>query len=198
MNFLRTLNARADSTPESRAYTFLSDGESDEQHLSYAQVLQRSREVGGLLQDAGARGEPVLLLFPPGLDYLIAFLGCMQAGAIAVPAYPPDPARLARTLPRLEALTADARARFVLAPGFIRDMAGGLFEQAGALASARWLALDGRGARARERLEGPGGHPGHGGLPPVHVGVHRLAARRGAHPRQPAPQLPRHPALLRA
>jgi acyl-CoA synthetase (AMP-forming)/AMP-acid ligase II/acyl carrier protein len=159
MSFLRTLESRAASSPESQAYTFLLDGELDEIHLTNGQVLHRTRAVGGLLQEAGARGERVLLLFPPGLDYLLAFLGCLQAGAIAVPAYPPDPSRLGRTLPRLDALTADAQARFVLAPAFIRDMAGEFFEQAGALARARWLAIEDAGPAHASAWKDPGATP---------------------------------------
>jgi acyl-CoA synthetase (AMP-forming)/AMP-acid ligase II len=59
-------------------------------------------------------GERILLLYLPGLDFIAAFFGCLVGGAIAVPAYPPDPTRLGRTLPRLEAIAADARATCVL------------------------------------------------------------------------------------
>lgn len=34
-------------------------------------------------------GEPVLLVYPPSLDFLVAFLACLRAGLIAVPVYPP-------------------------------------------------------------------------------------------------------------
>ena len=34
----------------------------------------------------------VLLVFPPGLDFLPVLLGAMAAGVVAMPAYPPDPA----------------------------------------------------------------------------------------------------------
>src|SRR5690348_8282694 len=109
---IELLHQRAAIAPHASSYTFLTDGETSEETLDYA----------GLLQERGARGEPVLLLFPPGLEYVAGFLGCVCAGAIAVPAYPPDPARLGRTLPRLGALVADARARFALTTGPIRGL----------------------------------------------------------------------------
>ena len=34
-------------------------------------------------------GKRVLLLYPSGLDFIAAFMGCLYGGAIAVPAYPP-------------------------------------------------------------------------------------------------------------
>ena len=140
--FSEVVELRADSRPESRAYTFLLDGESQEESLSYEQLRRKVRAIGGLLQEAGARGERVLLLFPPGLDYVAAFLGCLHAGAIAVPAYPPDPMRLSRTLPRLESLISDARARFALTVSGIREMAESLGEQAASLGALHWLCVE--------------------------------------------------------
>jgi acyl-CoA synthetase (AMP-forming)/AMP-acid ligase II len=51
------------------------------------------------------------LLFPPGLDFIVALLGCLSAGAVAVPAYPPSPGR---GTGRLRSLLADARPRLAL------------------------------------------------------------------------------------
>ncbi len=58
----------------------------------------------------GAVREPVLLLYPPGLEYVAAFFGCLYADVIPVPAYPPHSAR---AVPRIQAIVADAQARFV-------------------------------------------------------------------------------------
>ncbi|WP_394829006.1 condensation domain-containing protein [Pendulispora albinea] len=151
------LLTRASQQPHDGAYTFLTDGEEAEERLTYGELGRRARAIAGMLQRAGARGEPVLLLFAPGLDYVAAFLGCVCAGAIAVPAYPPDPSRLARTLPRLTALVADARARFALTTGLIR----GLFE---AMASAEllpvtWLTVEDAGEAEREAWRDPGAGP---------------------------------------
>jgi acyl-CoA synthetase (AMP-forming)/AMP-acid ligase II/acyl carrier protein len=133
---------RAESQPGELAYTFLVDGESEETHLTYAGLDARARAIGGYLQQLGARGERVLLLYPPGLDYVTAFMGCLYAGAIAVPAYPPDPMRLGRTLPRLEALISDARARFALTHEFVRALIDGLAAQFPGLAGLTWVATD--------------------------------------------------------
>ncbi|WP_338868528.1 condensation domain-containing protein [Myxococcus stipitatus] len=133
---------RAAEHPELRAYTFLVDGEEEELHFTYAELDQRARTIAGFLQSQGAQGERVLLLYPPGLDYVAAFVGCLYAGAIAVPAYPPDPMRLSRTLPRLEALIADAEARFALTTEFIQGMSGALGEQSPRLAALAWVATD--------------------------------------------------------
>jgi acyl-CoA synthetase (AMP-forming)/AMP-acid ligase II/acyl carrier protein len=103
------LRWRAEHQPGQLAYRFLNDGERDETRLSYGELDRAARAVAARLTEAGAAGERAVLLYPPGLDYLIAFYGCLYAGTVAVPAYPPDPARLDRSLRRLEAIVQDAQ-----------------------------------------------------------------------------------------
>lgn len=100
--------------PDELVFTFLSDGEKEGGHLSYRELDLRAQAIAAELQACGAEGQRVVLLFPPGLDYVAAVFGCFYAGALAVPAYPPDPFRLHRTFPRLQAIWNDAQAGFVL------------------------------------------------------------------------------------
>jgi acyl-CoA synthetase (AMP-forming)/AMP-acid ligase II len=113
---------QVEQRPEARAFVFLPDGESREDVWSYADLDRDARAMAACLQEHGALpGDRALLLFPPGGPYVGAFLGCLYAGVIAVPAYPPEPDRLDRTLPRLKALADDARVRFVLTESWLRD-----------------------------------------------------------------------------
>ncbi len=109
--FVEVLRARAAESPEARAYTFLDAAGEEAATLTFADLDRRARTIAAHLQARGAAGERALLLYPPGLEFVAAFLGCLYAGVVAVPAYPP---RSARTLPRLLAVTADARPRFAL------------------------------------------------------------------------------------
>ncbi|HVR99894.1 MAG TPA: amino acid adenylation domain-containing protein [Thermoanaerobaculia bacterium] len=110
-SFVDVVRTQADRLGEKRAFTFLADGEEPAEHLTYAGLDRRAREIGADLQRRGAAGERVLLLFPPGLDFVAAFLGCLYAGAVAVPAYPPSPGR---GTGRLRGLLQDARPRLAL------------------------------------------------------------------------------------
>ena len=100
-SLVELLRSRAETEGNRKLYTFLSDGATPERNLSYAELDQRARAIGACLQNAHAEGQRVLLLFPPGLDYIAAFFGCLYAKAIAVPAYPP---RQNRNLDRLRAV----------------------------------------------------------------------------------------------
>ncbi len=101
------------------AYTYLEDGDKKEIPITYGELDQKARAIAATLQKQNMQGERVLLLYPPGLEYVAGFMGCLYAGAIAVPAYPPDPSRLSRTLPRLEAIVQDAEAKMALTTGQI-------------------------------------------------------------------------------
>jgi acyl-CoA synthetase (AMP-forming)/AMP-acid ligase II len=84
---------RAAQKPQQVAYTFLVDGETQKQQLTYQDLDRRARAIGAYIQSLCLPGERVLLVYPPGLDYICAFFGCLYAGVVAVPTYPPRPNR---------------------------------------------------------------------------------------------------------
>jgi amino acid adenylation domain-containing protein len=134
------LRARASATPDASAYTFLVDGDATADAMTCGELDRRARRIAVALERAGvARGERALLLYPPGLDYIAAFFGCLYAGVIAVPVYPP---RHDRSLLRLQAIAIDATA----SAGLIRDgdlaMLRQVFAFAPALERIRWIATD--------------------------------------------------------
>src|ERR1041385_6235196 len=83
------LRYRAAHQSEKRAYTFLSEGEAEEISITYGELDRRARACATRLQGYDLKGKRILLLYPPGLDYVSAFFGCLYAGAIPVLAVPP-------------------------------------------------------------------------------------------------------------
>src|SRR5215203_234313 len=138
-SFVEILANRAGIRPEGRAYTFLSEGEEESVHLTYGELDRRARAIGAALQQAGLAGERALLLYPPGLDFITAFYGCLYGGVVAVPCYPP---RLNRTLARLLAIVEDSQCRALLAPAALRARSAAMMAQAPGLADLMWLSTD--------------------------------------------------------
>ena len=93
------LRWRAKNQPYRLAYRYLVDGENDEVVLTYEDLDRRARSIAALLQFSAGAGDRALLLFPPGLDFIAAYFGCLYAKIIAIPAYPPHPARIEKTVP---------------------------------------------------------------------------------------------------
>ena len=87
-SFIDVLNYRAINQPTQQAYTFLKSGETED-GWTYEELHLRSQAIAVSLQSLNAFGERALLLYQPGLDFIAAFFGCLYAGVIAVPAYPP-------------------------------------------------------------------------------------------------------------
>ncbi len=107
------LRHRAEHQGDSPAFHFLSDGESITDSITYGQLHARARTVAACLRQSLAKGERTLLLYPSGLDYLVAFFACLYAGVLAVPAYPPNSTNPQR-FSRLLGIIRDAMPRAVL------------------------------------------------------------------------------------
>ncbi len=133
------LRLKSFTQPERDAFTFLVDGEIKQAALTYQQLDRLSRRIAVQLQARGLTGERALLLYPPGLDYLAAFFGCLYAGVIAVPAYPP---RNQRNTPRIQAIADDAQAAIALTTTAILSTVQPLLTQKTGLISLQWLTTD--------------------------------------------------------
>jgi acyl-CoA synthetase (AMP-forming)/AMP-acid ligase II/alkylation response protein AidB-like acyl-CoA dehydrogenase/acyl carrier protein len=106
----RRLALHARQSPRRIAYTFLrEDGRVDD--LSYGELERRVRTTAGMLALRAQPGDRALLLYPPGLDFIVAFYACLCAGLVAVPATMADRRRAST---RLRALLDDADPALVL------------------------------------------------------------------------------------
>ncbi len=127
---------RAKEKPSQTIFKFLQEGEAETGSLNYQEIDLKARAVAAKLQNMGMTGERALLLYPPGLEFITAFFGCLYAGVIAVPAYPP---RANQNLVRLQAIVTSAGASMALTtasllPSLEQRWANNL--------PLRWLATD--------------------------------------------------------
>src|SRR5688500_8953448 len=82
------LQARAAQHPDRVALRFLGDDGLPLETLSYAQLHASCSELAVRLRQQARGGDRALLLYPSGPEYVKAFLSCLYAGIVAVPAYP--------------------------------------------------------------------------------------------------------------
>jgi acyl-CoA synthetase (AMP-forming)/AMP-acid ligase II len=133
------LRRRAALQPTQTAYTFLADGEVENGQLTYAELDRRARAVANVLRSRGLEGERALLLYNPGLDFIVAFFGCLYAGVIAVPAFP---SQSQRQWPRLQAIMADAQATIVLTSSLLMSTSKRRAQETPGSEPVHWLATD--------------------------------------------------------
>src|SRR6185436_5350878 len=118
---------------------FLLDGDGAEDRLSYRQLDVRARAVASRLRQFAAPGDRALILYPPGLEYLVAYFGCIYAGIVAVPAYPP---RANRSIGRLQSIINDAQPVAGLAsPQFLGEIES-RSKQAPSLQAITWCSVE--------------------------------------------------------
>ena len=139
-SLVQALAQRAAQTPERIALRFLADAPGEQAVLSYRDLDQRARTIAAALQSQAGFGERAVLLFPSGPDYVAAFFGCLYAGVIAVPAYPPESSRQHHQ-ERLLSIIDDAEPRLLLTVKALEDSLQGLDALAGAKAPGL-LAVD--------------------------------------------------------
>lgn len=138
-NLVDLLRHRAAHQAQDRAFSYLTDGESDEIRWTYEELDRRSRAIGAWLQSRGMEGQRALLLYPAGLEFIAAFFGCLYAGVVAVPAYPP---RRNRSLNRIQAICDDAEAKIALTCQDVLERVQEVLDETPSLKSVTWKATD--------------------------------------------------------
>lgn len=106
----RLLELKAADTPDRVGYTFLGD-DGRKRHLTDLELHERARTIAAEILRFAKPGDRALLVYPPGLDFVAGFFGCLYAGVLAVPCNYPRPRR---PMPRHAAIAADCQARIAL------------------------------------------------------------------------------------
>jgi acyl-CoA synthetase (AMP-forming)/AMP-acid ligase II len=102
---------RATQSPNALVFRFLADGDRESDFRTYRDIDIKARAIAGQLRRYTRPGDVAVLLFPPGLEFIDAFFGCLYAGVIAVPLYPP---RMHRKDIRVEAIFHDCGAKVAI------------------------------------------------------------------------------------
>ncbi|MBD2504906.1 fatty acyl-AMP ligase [Anabaena azotica] len=132
------ISYRSQSQPDKQAYIFLQNGEEETASFTYEELDKRSRAIAAYLQPW--KGERALLLYPSGLEFITAFFGCLYAGVIAVPVYPP---KRNQKLSRLLSIVNDSQAKLALTTSSILlDISQRWQEETDSLTQLNWVATD--------------------------------------------------------
>ncbi|MBN2217819.1 MAG: aminotransferase class I/II-fold pyridoxal phosphate-dependent enzyme [Pirellulales bacterium] len=128
---------RAQRQPQDTAFIYLVDGEDEQVSLSYRELDRQARAIAARLEAQGLTGQRALLLYPAGLEFICAFFGCLYAGVVAVPVYPP---RRNRSLDRIQAVADDCEAKVALSTDLVLQRVEPLVDETPHLKQLDWLA----------------------------------------------------------
>lgn len=109
------LEERARIASDAALITWVDDSGKNDTALSAGKLLERAATLSGFLRGPCglARGDRAILIYPPSLAFVEAFIACLYAGVIPVPCYPPDP-RSREQVMRIGVLASEAGARVAL------------------------------------------------------------------------------------
>ncbi len=139
-SIIGVVEALTATDPGAAACTFLADGLNDRCAWTRRDLYSRACAVARVLSDRKARGQPALLLYYPGLEFLAALFGCLFSGVVAIPAYPPGIS--ARSSRRIESILEDAGSSLILTTSRIRETRRTSMDRHSALPRQAWIETD--------------------------------------------------------
>ncbi|MCV7344822.1 AMP-binding protein [Mycolicibacterium rhodesiae] len=158
VSILSVLRDRASTTPDDVAFTFTDydrDWDGVAESLTWSQLYRRTLNVAQEISQQGAPGDRALIIAPQGLAYIVAFLGAMQAGFIAVPLSVPVPGSHDE---RVSAVVTDTSPTVVLTTSAVFEVAAQYVDDGAAVIATiavDTLDLDAPAADAADLHDGP-------------------------------------------
>ncbi len=136
------LTYQAKKHPEKTAYIFLRNGEKEEIRLTYRELDMQARCVAVHIQAQCRPGDRAMLIYPPGIEFIPAFFGCLYAGVMAVPVYPPNPANLHISMEKIMMLISDAAPNVIITTEEVSNSLHFIIKDYPELKKIKWLSTD--------------------------------------------------------
>lgn len=117
-NLTELLDQHSQIAQDVNKINFLNNNVDIVDSINYLQLSIKAKSIATKLQAYTQPGDRILLLYPPGIEFICAFFGCLYAGVIAVPAYPPVEKKL---IEKLQGMIQNAEPKVILSNKFIVD-----------------------------------------------------------------------------
>lgn len=142
------------------AFRFLVDGEDQEETITYGQLDRRARSIAVRLRSICRKGDRVMLLLPPGLDFIAAYFGSLYAGCVAIPLYPHLRPKRDKILTRIFNVAKDATPAAILSNETIENVSAPLFLETEHARDIPWFDINRIPDHLSEQWTDPGLTPG--------------------------------------
>lgn len=146
------LDAQAAKFLDKTAYRFLGGNGGVVAELSYRDLRTRAVARAAWLASELDPGDRALLVYPPGLDFIISLFACMYAGVVAVPTFPPDAGRTDRASRRIASIVRDCAPTAILTERQLRPLVTGALADPRESERRRWFETDSETATGEAEL----------------------------------------------
>lgn len=133
------LDFRAQEHGDKMLFSFIDRKLQPKKELNYRQFRQSALSIASHLRRHTKVGDRAVLLFPPGLEYVEAYFGCLYAGVIAVPVFPPQ---MGRQIKRVMQIVGDSRPSVFMSTGDVFDQVKTMAPQWVESAGGSWMCTD--------------------------------------------------------
>src|SRR6202042_2611037 len=115
-SILDRLDRLGNEHPHKLLYSYIDLNGNPIESYSYASFLHRTQAIASHLRKDRrfAAQDRMLLAYPPGLEMICAFFGCVRAGLIPVPVYPPGSRGFQSALYKMVHIAKDCQAAGIL------------------------------------------------------------------------------------
>lgn len=110
-NMIGLLNRKVEQWGIQEKIFFLNSNTNIQEAISYQALMLKAKIIAATIQQHTVPGDRVLLIYAPGIEFISAFFGCLYAGVIAVPVYPPAEKKL---IEKLQAIISNAEPKIIL------------------------------------------------------------------------------------
>ncbi|HBI36193.1 MAG: hypothetical protein A2015_05060 [Spirochaetes bacterium GWF1_31_7] len=121
---------------DEKAYIFLKDGEVEKEVVTFSELDEKAKTISEYLLSNNLTGERALLLYNSSINFIAAFFGCLYAGVIAVPAFPP---RKNQKISRIENIINDCNPKVILSTEDIEEILSTNEESVSILNNIEWI-----------------------------------------------------------
>ena len=108
--------------PQKIVYILLDDSINEKESITYGELVVKARAIAKTPRDKGNKGNRMSLLFPTGIEFITSFFGCLFAGMVAVPTYPP---KRNKANERFHAIIDDSSPAFIISTRDIYEEVNG-------------------------------------------------------------------------
>ena len=133
------LEQRCQADPSKVLYEFDRGESQGRDRRTYGELRTAARKVAARLRATTREGDRVILMYPPGLQFFEAFFGCLYAGVIPVPLFPPPAHRSGSKMEHFVRVSHDASASACLAPGDLVESLASAGDEHAPLRGIQWI-----------------------------------------------------------
>jgi acyl-CoA synthetase (AMP-forming)/AMP-acid ligase II len=139
---VESLLEHSQNQPDNDSFIFLPNGEEEGEKLTFGELDLRVRALAAELQNRYSKGDRAILIFTPGLEFVVGYMACLFSGILPVPVFPPHKTRLQQQIPVVLNIIRDSSPKFILTESEYRVSTLEKYEELPELKGLTWECSD--------------------------------------------------------